>query len=996
MNSSKSDARVLSILRSYVIAASLISISVGLIVLIGWSLNIAPLKSILPNAATMKFNTALGFILAGVSLWFVREKSFNQEGKRIGQVLAGLVLIIGLLTLSEYLFQWNAGIDQLLVKDMATPANAHPGRMSEITAVGFILIGLAVMLIHSRTTQYLSFSVALLSYLAVVGYLYDFSSLYQLPGYGSIALHTAIGFFILSLGIIAADPSGPITNFLTTEASGSKMMRRSLPMLILLLMALGWLVQKGENLGIYDVTNDTVILIVLMVLAYTPLLYLNAMSMNRAERELKLKDDLLQMTSEMAKVGGWEYDVETHKGTWTDEVARIHGLDPKQVTNVELGLSFYQGESRQKIEKAVREANEDGTPYDLDLEMTTASGDHKWVRTMALPIMEDEKVVKVQGIFQDITRQKQDEEQIQRQLKRLNALRDIDIAISTSFNIHITLDIVLRQVRSQLNVDAVAILLYLPETQTLEYAGNLGFRSNAAQQMELKLGEGHASRVVLERQTIHLSDLNGIRGDSADTSEWTDENFVEYYGIPLIAKGEVKGVLEIFHRTPLESDKDWLGFMEVLAGQTAIAIDNAILFENLQRSKAELEQRVTERTAQLNQSNAELEHANRAKDEFLANMSHELRTPLNSILGLSESLLEQTRESLSDRQQRSLQVIESSGRHLLELINDILDLSKIEAGKLDFYPEILGVAEISQASLAFVRSQALEKSINLTFEEDPTASKFYADPRRLKQILVNLLNNAVKFTPEGGQVTLQVRANEDEDLIQFSVIDSGVGIAPQDLERLFQPFEQVDSSLNRKQEGTGLGLALVEKLTDLHGGSVQVESEVGKGSRFTINLPWRRESVVQQEISVAGGELPAPEQAEKSSVSSEQMLEHGRILLAEDNMANILTIGEYLESHGYQVTVAHDGVEALEKAEEINPGIILMDIQMPAMNGLEAIRRLRETPRFVSTPIIALTALAMPGDRERCLKAGASEYMSKPVSLRKLLHTINELLGRKE
>lgn len=153
---------------------------------------------------------------------------------------------------------------------------------------------------------------------------------------------------------------------------------------------------------------------------------------------------------------------------------------------------------------------------------------------------------------------------------------------------------------------------------------------------------------------------------------------------------------------------------------------------------------------------------------------------------------------------------------------------------------------------------------------------------------------------------------------------------------------------------------------------------------------------MQPEVSAAGGELPAPDQVEKSGAQSGQILEHGRILLAEDNMANILTIGEYLESHGYPVTVAHDGVEALEKAEEINPGIILMDIQMPVMNGLEAIRRLRENPRFVSTPIIALTALAMPGDRERCLKAGASEYMSKPVGLRKLLHTINETLGRKE
>ena len=432
--------------------------------------------------------------------------------------------------------------------------------------------------------------------------------------------------------------------------------------------------------------------------------------------------------------------------------------------------------------------------------------------------------------------------------------------------------------------------------------------------------------------------------------------------------------------------------METLAGQAAIAIDNAQLFDSLQRSNADLEQRVVQRTAELNQTNLELEHANRTKDEFLATMSHELRTPLNSILGLSETLLEQKRDPLSAHQQRSLQIIATSGQHLLELINDILDLSKIEAGKFEHHPQMIGVDDLCRSSLTLVKEQATRKSITLTYQQDTTISKMYADPRRLKQILVNLLTNAVKFTPDNGQILLQVHGNVEQGRIQFSVIDTGIGIALKDLRLLFVPFSQVDSSLTRQYEGTGLGLALVQKLTDLHGGSVDVESDgvPGKGSRFTINLPIG--DVAQPSMLETADPLLGSKPAEKIKAPGSSKL----ILLAEDNMANILTIGDSLEGHEYQVVVAHAGLSAIEMAEAHQPDIILMDIQMPVLDGLEAIRRLRALPRFAATPIIALTALAMSGDRERCLEAGANEYISKPASLKGLVKSINKLLGKED
>jgi CheY-like chemotaxis protein len=298
---------------------------------------------------------------------------------------------------------------------------------------------------------------------------------------------------------------------------------------------------------------------------------------------------------------------------------------------------------------------------------------------------------------------------------------------------------------------------------------------------------------------------------------------------------------------------------------------------------------------------------------------------------------------------------------------------------------------LCRSSLTFVKSQAVKKSITVTYHNEEIESNIFADPRRSKQILVNLLTNAVKFTPEGGQVTLEAHIDVEQELVEFAVTDSGIGITPQDLRRLFQPFVQVDSKLNRQFEGTGLGLALVHKLTDMHGGSVHVESQVGSGSRFIVRLPWGHKKIERQTVTD-----PAPEpfgvHSEKGSLSRRIPVDRGLVLLAEDNLANILTISQYLESYGYRILKAHDGLEAIEKAQANEPDIILMDIQMPVMDGMEAIRRLRANSRFVSTPIIATTALAMPGDREQCLNAGADVYMPKPVRLNLLQQTIEKLL----
>jgi PAS domain S-box-containing protein len=528
-----------------------------------------------------------------------------------------------------------------------------------------------------------------------------------------------------------------------------------------------------------------------------------------------------------------------------------------------------------------------------------------------------------------------------------------------------------------------------------------------------------------------------------------------------------------------------------------------------QRAEENLRRALTE----LNLANAELAQASRLKDEFLANMSHELRTPLNAILGLSEALVEQVYATLTPRQLKSVTTISTSGQHLLVLINDILDLSKIEAGKLELNLEPVNVEEFCQSCLVFVRTQAMQKKIAVAFDYDGRGPTFLADPKRLKQVLVNLLTNAVKFTPVGGRIGLTVAVPADEEVVRFTVWDTGIGIAPADAAKLFQAFTQIDSGLSRAQEGTGLGLALVAKLVELHGGGVTLESEPGQGSRFTVTLPRAvlSASVAPLAATVASSETRRPfrraliieddpvsgaivanllaelgltsvvhlrgegaveatlrEQpdvilldillpGESGWVVLAKLKEHPGtrdipvlvvsfvdepqksralgamahltkpitraqlakcfqlqtgatglsiplfgeasrdtrkvILLAEDNEANVEMLGGYLEDRGYALRYAANGLMAVTLAREVQPAVILMDIQMPVMDGLTAIREIRATPALAATPIVALTALAMPGDRERCIAAGATEYMSKPVSLKALAELVKRLLA---
>ncbi|WP_228052486.1 PAS domain S-box protein [Nodosilinea sp. LEGE 07298] len=425
--------------------------------------------------------------------------------------------------------------------------------------------------------------------------------------------------------------------------------------------------------------------------------------------------------------------------------------------------------------------------------------------------------------------------------------------------------------------------------------------------------------------------------------------------------------------------------LQQIANQLAIAIQQASLFEQLQQELTERQQA----QAQLTRMNQELIRATHLKDEFLANMSHELRTPLNAILGMTEMLQEaDVFGAINPQQLKALKTVERSGSHLLELINDVLDVAKIEAGQVELDLAPTAIAPLCQSSLAFVKQSALKKDIQLTVNLPADLPTILLDERRIRQVLINLLNNAVKFTPQEGQITLEIiplassLGSKETPYLRFAVTDTGIGITPAEQQRLFQPFVQVDSALNRQYQGTGLGLALVKRIVELHGGQVGLTSEVGVGSCFTFDLPYAK--------GMATTPISSP--AIPSSTVATTPATAPLILLAEDNEANISTIVSYLQAKGYRVDIAHNGQEAIDCLQHLTPDLILMDIQMPGMDGLEAIGHIRRDPRFNEVPIIALTSLAMPGDRDRCLAAGATEYLSKPVRLKQLVESIQTLI----
>lgn len=407
-----------------------------------------------------------------------------------------------------------------------------------------------------------------------------------------------------------------------------------------------------------------------------------------------------------------------------------------------------------------------------------------------------------------------------------------------------------------------------------------------------------------------------------------------------------------------------------------------------------LEEKVRERTADLTREIVRADtmaqkalHANNIKSQFLANMSHEIRTPMNAVIGFSEIL---ANNELTETQHQFVDLIRKSGENLMGIINDILDISKIEAGECEIENTEFDISTLVNSIEPLVRQQVTEKGIGFEIIIDEMVpSIIVTDPTRLKQCLTNLIYNAVKFTDTGHvHINLSMVTDADKNFIRFDIIDTGIGIPAEKQKYIFEPFTQADTSHTRQYGGTGLGLTITKQLIGLLGGQLTLTSEEGKGSAFSMIIPISLGTVKYKPQD--SEEIAENKNKEKTT----QIKLSGRILVAEDSKANQILIEVLLEKIGLEVTIAKDGNEALKNALANDFDLILMDIQMPKMNGYEATTAIRE--KGITTPIIALTANAMKGDDRKCIDAGCNDYLSKPIDHKEFKKKLFQYLHPKQ
>lgn len=856
------------------------------------------------------------------------------------------------------------------------------------------------------------------------------------------------------------------------------------------------------------------------------------------ERQAQLRESAenMSMAQRIGHFGSWEIhfypeDRRYELVHWSEELTHIFGI-PEQAEqiNMQAWLNRVHPDDRESLLHAIARTEYDRSEFSVEHRIILPDGTIRQVYQQAKPIVDEQnpRLLRLLGTAHDITEPKQIEDTLRKRTEELMLLLEAGRVLSSTLDLQEIYAILHRFIAFWVPCDTLAISLYDPGAEQFRYQyifdhSQLVDPSTIAPDFVNLLEPDPRYSVFRGGEGLLLEHYRGpVLSELSSGS--TDRTAIF---VPLAANNQATGVLQIFSDTPGSLTEDHLRFVEALLFREVSAMSNAELFQRLQveldqrrqveeeirELNAVLEQRVADRTAQLSRTNEELERAARAKDEFLANMSHELRTPLNAILTLAESLEEGIYTPLAERQKKPLHTIAESGYHLLNLINDVLDLSKIEAGKVTIQIATVEVEPLCNASIRLVKQQAQKKRLDVTLRMDMGVPYVNADARLLKQMLMNLLSNAVKFTPEGGHIGLEVEGDPAAELVYFHVWDTGIGITPEQAKRLFVPFVQVDAGLARQYGGTGLGLSLVLRMAELHGGTVKLVSRPGEGSRFTISLPWTAPGApldtgpldpqtllplrtalliensltsmgkvrrylsdlgalvsIKQNADLAVAEahdeqpdvilldatlpgisswevlgyfktdkrtkhipvivLLAEDERERAiafgasdallqPVSRSQLYDSLRkvlhapppapalphapapargasVLIVEDNQENQAAFSDYLTAKGYRALLAGSGHEAITSAQKNRPDVILMDIQMPGMDGIEAIRRLRADPVLRDTPIIALTALTMPGDRERCMEAGANDYLSKPVSLRFLIEKIEAVINARQ
>ncbi|HYB18066.1 MAG TPA: GAF domain-containing protein, partial [Streptosporangiaceae bacterium] len=546
-------------------------------------------------------------------------------------------------------------------------------------------------------------------------------------------------------------------------------------------------------------------------------------------------------------------------------------------------------------------------------------------------------------------------DELDRKVNQLEALGVVGHAESFSLNLTEVLNTIITQAVQLSGADGGSIYEFDEDAGEFRISTVYGTSPetfDALQRTRIGLDDTFLGQAAALGRPLELPDLRDAPLDPY-LSVLAEGGWRSLVAVPMLREGRIVGAMVVRRHAPGHVPQEICDLLGTFASQSALALINAQLYRQLERQSAALEV------------------ASQHKSEFLASMSHELRTPLNAIIGFSEVLLERMFGELNERQDDYLRDIWSSGKHLLELLNDILDLSKIEAGQMVLSRSEFAVRESLEHCLSMVRERALKQRIHLSLEVDPQIGLLDADRLRFRQVLLNLLSNAVKFTPDGGRVG--VRASmRDEDLV-VEVTDTGPGVAAEDRQRIFDAFQQ-GARHPEQTEGTGLGLTLSKRILELHGGRIWVESEAGKGSTFGFALPTR---------SGDPALTPVPQAGLDPGLATEPAPGPGpTVVVVEDDRRSFDLLRVYLETAGARVVSARDGEEGLDTVRRLSPAGVVLDILLPGIDGWEVLARLKADPATAAIPVVVVSML---DERGHGFALGAAEYLVKPVSKDQLL-----------
>jgi signal transduction histidine kinase len=534
----------------------------------------------------------------------------------------------------------------------------------------------------------------------------------------------------------------------------------------------------------------------------------------------------------------------------------------------------------------------------------------------------------------------------------LESLREVGDAVSSILDLDEVLQTVVTHAVRITGTDGGSIMEYVEEEDVFSVRATYGTSTallDALRGVRIERASTLVGRAALERRPLVVRDLDTVPLDP-HLRILHEHGWRSVLAVPVLRRDHMVGALVIRRKVPGDFGPETVRMLEIFAAQSALAILNARLFRDLDRSRTELED------------------ASRHKSEFLASMSHELRTPLNAVIGFSEVLLDELFGEVNDRQAEYLRDIWNSGRHLLELLNEILDLSKIEAGKMELDPQRFDVAPVLEYSLGLLRQRAVNHGISLELLVPGDVGAIDADELRFKQVVVNLLTNAVKFTPDGGRVT--VAAGRVGEELQVTVTDTGIGVPPEDRQRIFESFHQGGRGAP-KEEGTGLGLTLSRRIVELFGGRMWLDSEVGVGSTFGFAMPVGSPSALRGQRPGRGGGGGRP-----------------IVLIADDDPRSAELLAAYLDGCPVEVRRFEDGEDALEAVRGEPPAALLLDIRLPTIDGWEVLRAVKEDPTTAHVPVVLVTVVDEP---RRGLAMGAAGYLVKPVTREDLLGVLRRV-----